>query len=141
MRSNIYARLLKLYPVAYRERFEEEMLQVFDDMYAARRSALRFWPKVLWDTLSTAFRENLNVDDSSMLLMKRFPLWIYVAGVIVVLAIGNWTAWRLGGAAKFGNVEHGSLGFLLGMLAMYIAMRVYRWKGDRSEKRNPPHGS
>ena len=98
MKSNFYARLVKLYPEAYRERFEEELLQVFEDMYAARQSAFRFWSKVLWDTLSTAFRENLKADEySSTLLMKRLPLWIYVVGVIVVLGIatglrGEWAA-------------------------------------------------
>ena len=45
MKSNFYARLVKLYPEAYRERFKEEMLQVFEDMYAARQSAFRFWSR------------------------------------------------------------------------------------------------
>ena len=133
--SKFYAKLLRLYPTAYRERFEEEMFQVFDDMYAERTPQVRFWLKVLSDTLATAFTENLKVDEySSTLFMKRFPLWLYVVAVILVLAIVNYTSWLKGGASKLHNVEYLSAGFLLGMLAMYIAVHVYRWKGDGSQK-------
>lgn len=64
--------------------------------------------------------------------MRRFPLWVYVIGVIVALAIVNWVAWLTGGATKLGKVEDFSIGFSLGMLAMYIAMHVYQWKRDGS---------
>jgi hypothetical protein len=60
--------------------------------------------------------------------MKRGPLWLYVAGVLCVLALTNWIAFAIGGVAKFAMMEHLSFGFILGMLAMYIAMHLYRWK-------------
>jgi hypothetical protein len=60
--------------------------------------------------------------------MKRYSLWVYVIGVIIALAIVNWLAWLVGGAAQLGTAELVSLGFLLGMLAMYIAVHLYRWK-------------
>ena len=60
--------------------------------------------------------------------MKRFPLWLYVIGIIVVLVIVNCIAWFTGGAVKLRAVELFSAGFLAGMLAMYIAVHVYRWK-------------
>ena len=34
----------------------------------------------------------------------------------------------VGGAAKLGSFESLSGGFLLGMLAMYVAVHLYRWK-------------
>jgi hypothetical protein len=60
--------------------------------------------------------------------MKRFPLYLYVIGVIIVLLLINYIAWLVGGAAKLESFELLSGGFLLGMLAMYIAVHIYRWK-------------
>jgi 4-hydroxybenzoate polyprenyltransferase len=60
--------------------------------------------------------------------MKKYPLGLYIVGVIVVLAIINYIAWSVGGEAKLKSFELLSAGFLLGMLAMYIAVHVYRWK-------------
>ncbi len=60
--------------------------------------------------------------------MKRLPLGLYVAAVIIVLAFVNGIA-RF---AKAGTHAHGtgifSLGFLMGMFAMYFAVHVYRYK-------------
>jgi hypothetical protein len=60
--------------------------------------------------------------------MKRSPLWLYVTLVAVILVIVNWVAWHTGGAPRFAKVEDFSIGFVLGMLALYIAMHVYRDK-------------
>lgn len=60
--------------------------------------------------------------------MKKYPLGLYIVGVIVVLAIINYIAWSVGGEAKLKSFELLSAGFLLGMLAMYIAVHIYRWK-------------
>lgn len=60
--------------------------------------------------------------------MKRGSLWLYVLGVFGVLALANSISFLIGGTAKFESMEHVSLGFFLGMLAMYIAMHLYRWK-------------
>ncbi len=60
--------------------------------------------------------------------MKKYPLWIYVVGVVVVLAIVNYIVWLRGGTGEFEAVKILSLGFLLGMLAMYIAVHIYRYK-------------
>ena len=59
---------------------------------------------------------------------KRRPLWIYVIGVIVALAIVNYISWLIGGSTRLQEVEWVSMGFLLGMLAMYIAVHLYKWK-------------
>lgn len=60
--------------------------------------------------------------------MKRYPLWLYVGCVVIALAIINYIAWLTGGATKFGVMKLFSMGFLLGMLAMYIAVHIYRYK-------------
>lgn len=60
--------------------------------------------------------------------MKKFPLYIYVVGVIIVLIAMNYIAWSIGGTVKLRCAELFSGGFLLGMLAMYIAVHIYSWK-------------
>ncbi len=60
--------------------------------------------------------------------LKRYPLWLWVVGVIIALAVVNCISWSLGGTARLKTMEVFSGGFLLGMLAMYIAVHVYRWK-------------
>jgi len=49
---------------------------------------------------------------------KKYSLWVYVVGVFIVLGIINLIAHLL----VF------STGFLIGMLAMYIAVHFYRYK-------------
>lgn len=60
--------------------------------------------------------------------MQKRSLWTYVCAVVVVLVIVNYVAWLTGGALKLHLSELVSVGFLLGMLAMYIAVHLYRWK-------------
>lgn len=60
--------------------------------------------------------------------MKKRPLNVYVMGVIIALIVINYVAWITGGETKLHMAELVSLGFLLGMLAMYIAVHIYRWK-------------
>jgi len=63
-------------------------------------------------------------DDSKT--TKKYPLTLYVVGVIIVLAIINGIAWFAYGGVNFKAIESFSLGFLMGMLAMYIAVHIYR---------------
>lgn len=60
--------------------------------------------------------------------MKKYPLWLYVICVIIALALINYIAWSVGGTAKLHSFELYSASFLLGMLAMYIAVYIYRRK-------------
>jgi len=53
--------------------------------------------------------------------MKKISLWVYVVGVVVVLAIINFFV-RSESTSIFSG------GFLLGMLAMYIAVHLYKYK-------------
>jgi hypothetical protein len=58
----------------------------------------------------------------------KTPLFVYVIGVAVVWAIILGVMWLLGDVARFHTFSLVCLGFALGMLAMYIAVHLYRWK-------------
>ena len=60
--------------------------------------------------------------------MNKRPLYVYVIAVAVVLALVNVAAWSFDSATTFHTSLTFSGGFLLGMLAMYIAVHLYRWK-------------
>lgn len=54
-------------------------------------------------------------------ITKKYSIWVYVVGVIVVLAIINLIV-------KSQSIAVFSGGFLVGMLAMYIAVHIYKYK-------------
>ncbi len=60
--------------------------------------------------------------------MKKFPLSLFVIAVIVVLALVNCIHWYVEGEASLRTVGSFSIGFMAGMLAMYLAVHLYRWK-------------
>ena len=57
---------------------------------------------------------------------KRFPLIIYLMVVAVVWAVLVGVMWFLGDIARFQTFALVCFGFALGMLAMYIAVHVYK---------------
>jgi hypothetical protein len=57
---------------------------------------------------------------------KRMPLIVYVIGVAIVWAVVLGLAWFIGGFARFSTFALVCVGFALGMLAMYIAVHVYK---------------
>jgi hypothetical protein len=58
--------------------------------------------------------------------IKRFPLIVYVIAVAIVWAVILGVMWFLGDIARFQTFALVCLGFGLGMLAMYIAVHVYK---------------
>ena len=58
--------------------------------------------------------------------MKR-PIYAYVIAVAVVWAIILGIVWSLGDMARLQTFASVCGGFLLGMLAMYIAVHIYRY--------------
>jgi hypothetical protein len=58
--------------------------------------------------------------------VKRVPLIVYVIGVAIAWAVVLGLSWFIGGPARFNTFILVCLGFWLGMLAMYIAVHVYK---------------
>ena len=58
---------------------------------------------------------------------KKRPLWVYVMGVIVVWVVILVGAW-LWDSARFNTFAIFCGGFFIGMLAMYIAVHLYKWR-------------
>ncbi len=61
-------------------------------------------------------------------MQNKRPLYVYVIAVAVVWAIILGTMWALGHTDTFYSAVSVCGGFALGMLAMYIAVHIYRWK-------------
>jgi hypothetical protein len=57
---------------------------------------------------------------------KRAPLIVYVIAVTVVWAVLLGVMWFLGDIARFQTFALACLGFALGMVAMHIAVHVYK---------------
>jgi hypothetical protein len=57
---------------------------------------------------------------------NRYPLFVYVIGVAIAWAIVLFAARLTGGPAAFNTLALVCLGFAVGMLAMYIAVHVYK---------------
>ncbi|MDR3558186.1 MAG: hypothetical protein P4L61_01505 [Candidatus Pacebacteria bacterium] len=61
-------------------------------------------------------------------MQNKSPLYVYVIAVIIVWAVILGIMWFSGRAASFYAFSLVSSGFMLGMLAMYIAVHLYKWK-------------
>ncbi len=61
-------------------------------------------------------------------MQNKRPLYIYVIAVAIVWAVILGVAWFSGGTASFKTFSSVCGGFALGMLAMYIAVHLYKWK-------------
>src|SRR6516165_10645238 len=110
----LYARLLELYPPAFLQRHCAEMLQNFADLEDAAASKAALWLLI--------------GKDLTMSLISHFfasRLGRYVIGVLVA-----WILLFTIGYFRYGSTPghpalHAFGGFLLGMLSMYIATRLY----------------
>jgi hypothetical protein len=111
----LYAWLLALYPPAFLQRHRTEMLQNFADLEGAAASKTALW--------------RLIGKDLTMSLLWQFigsRLGRYVIGVFVAWILLFVVGYVLRGPTPGYPVLHVFAGFLLGMLSMYIAMRLYR---------------
>jgi hypothetical protein len=110
----LYARLVEVYPPAFLQRHRAEMLQNFVDLEDAASSKSALWLLI--------------GKDLTMSLISQFfasRLGRYVIGVL-----GAWVLIFVIGYFFYGSTPghpavHVFGGFLLGMLSMYIATRVY----------------
>ena len=111
----LYARLLELYPPAFLQRHRAEMLQNFTDFEDAAASKAVLWAHIGKDLM--------------MSLISHFfasRLGRYVIGVLVAWMLLFAIGYFLHGSTPGYPVLHVFAGFLLGMLSMYIATRLYR---------------
>ncbi|MGH6671454.1 MAG: hypothetical protein ACRECV_05695 [Xanthobacteraceae bacterium] len=116
-----YARLLALYPPAFLQRHRAEMLQNFADLEDAASSKAAFWLLI--------------GKDLAMSLVSHFfgsRLGRYVIGVFVAWILLFALGYFLHGPTPGHPVLHVFYGFLLGMLSMYIATRLYRTSQNSS---------
>jgi hypothetical protein len=60
--------------------------------------------------------------------MHKVNLIWYVIGVAIVWAVILCAAWLFDGGAHLKTLALVCGGFAIGMLAMYIAVHVYKWK-------------
>jgi len=117
----LYARLLELYPPAFLQRHRAEMLQNFADLEDAATSTAALWLLI--------------GKDLTMSLVAHFfssRLGTYVIGVLVA-----WMLLFTIGYFRYGSTPgHPALhvfgGFLLGMLCMYVATRLYGTPQNRT---------
>jgi hypothetical protein len=111
----LYARLLELYPPAFLQRHRPEMLQNFVDLEGAAASQAALWLLI--------------GKDLTMSLLSHFfgsRLGRYVIGVFVAWTLLFVVGYFFHGPTPGHPVFHVFAGFLLGMLSMYIATRLYK---------------
>jgi hypothetical protein len=110
----LYARLLELYPPSFLQRHRAEMLQNFADLEDEAASTAALWALIGKDLamslISQFFTSRLG----------RYVIAVFVAWMLL-FAIGYFFYGPTPGRPAL----HAFGGFLPGMLAMYIAIRLY----------------
>jgi hypothetical protein len=111
----LYARLLELYPPAFLQRHRAEMLQNFVDLEDAAASKAALWLLIGKD-LTTSLISYFFASRLGHYVIAVLVAWI------LLLAIGFW----MNPSGVPGHPAlHAFAGFLLGMLSMYVATRLY----------------
>jgi len=60
--------------------------------------------------------------------MGKTSLVVYVIAVVIVWAIILSVLWFTGNRPLFNKLSIFGMGFMIGMLAMWIAVHLYKWK-------------
>ena len=110
----LYARLLELYPPAFLQRHRAEMLQNFADLEGAAASKAALWLLIGKDLTMSL------ISDFFASRLGRYVIGVLVAWILL-FAIGYFRY----GSTPGHPALHVFGGFLPGMLAMYIATRLY----------------
>jgi hypothetical protein len=109
-----YARLLELYPPSFLQRHRAEMLQNFADLENAAEPKAKLWLLIGKDLVMSL---------ASHFFSSR--LGTYVIGVFVTWILLFVIGYYFYGSTRGHPALHVFAGFLPGMLAMYIATRLY----------------
>jgi hypothetical protein len=110
----LYARLLELYPPSFLQRHRAEMLQNFADLEDAAESKAQLWLLI--------------GRDLAMSVISQFfgsRLGRYVIAVVVTWLLILVVSYFFFSPTPGRPFLHVFGGFMLGMLAMYIAIRIY----------------
>jgi hypothetical protein len=110
----LYARLLELYPPSFLQRHRAEMLQNFADLEDAAESKAQLWLLI--------------GRDLAMSVISQFfgsRLGRYVIAVVVTWLLILVVSYLFFSPTQGRPFLHVFGGFMLGMLAMYIAIRIY----------------
>jgi hypothetical protein len=119
----LYAQLLPLYPPAFLQRHRAEMLQNFADLEDASASTGALWLLIGKDLTMSLISQFLKSG------LGQYVIGVFVAWILLFV-VGYFLS---GGTPRPGHpVVHVFAGFLLGMLAMYIATRFYRTPQNNS---------
>jgi hypothetical protein len=110
----LYARLLELYPPSFLERHRTEMLQNFADLEDAAASKAALWVLIGKDLAMSLISHFFTSQ------LGRYVIAVFVAWMLL-FAIGYFFYGPTPGRPAL----HAFGGFLPGMLAMFIAMRLY----------------
>jgi hypothetical protein len=110
----LYARLVEVYPPAFLQRHRAEMLQNFADLEDAAASKAALWLLI---------GKDLTMSFISQFFASR--LGRYVMGVLVAWILLFAIGYFFYGSTPGHPAVHVFGGFLLGMLSMYIATRIY----------------
>jgi hypothetical protein len=110
----LYARLLELYPPAFLQQHRAEMLQNFADLENATPSKVQLWLLIGKD-LTMSLMSQFFASQLGNYVIAAVTVWI------LIFVIGYFTR----GSTPGYPALHAFGGFLLGMLSMYIAARLY----------------
>lgn len=110
----LYARLLELYPPSFLQRHRAEMLQNFADLEDAAESRAKLWLLI---------GKDLAMSLASQFFASR--LGHYVIAVLVTWILIFVIGYFFRGPTPGRPALHAFAGFLPGMLAMYVATRLY----------------
>lgn len=131
---NLYAKLLRLYPKSYRERFGEGMEQTFHDLCRERRETGDGWfGFVLWmfvETSAGVIRENM-----TLILMQNIARRLIVWAVVIALILLIPLVLTLSGSGVDGEGWHWTLFDFVVMGALMFGVGLaYELVARTSEK-------
>lgn len=132
--ESTYRLLLRAYPARFRTAYAQQMLLVFRDMHRERRSVLRFWSGILWDTIRSAPALRLETSlarwnepsHHNGAIMKTMAILSMLVGALTIVnaSVEGW----VGGVANHDSQSllAGGLGILAGASMILAGLLLLR---------------